>query len=61
MQVQEELNSPACFADIKFSNDGKMIMAVVDGKVCFEQRSLPSCAFWVQGFDVDEVACWVRT
>ncbi|MEW5305329.1 MAG: hypothetical protein WDW38_005630 [Sanguina aurantia] len=31
--VQEELNSPSCFADIKFSNDGKMIMAVVDGKV----------------------------
>ena len=33
MQVPEEVNSAQSFADIKFSNDGKLILAVVEGKV----------------------------
>jgi hypothetical protein len=32
-QVQEEVNSTSAFVDIKFSNDGKYIMGVVEGKV----------------------------
>ena len=32
-QVQEEVNAAQSFADIKFSNDGKLILAVVEGKV----------------------------
>ncbi len=36
-QVQEEVNSPACFADVRFSNDGKYMLAVVEGKVRLRQ------------------------
>jgi hypothetical protein len=32
-QVQEEANATASFVDIKFSNDGKYIMAAVEGRV----------------------------
>lgn len=32
-QVQDEANSPAPFTELRFSNDGKQLLGVVDGRV----------------------------
>ncbi len=40
LQVAEEVGSPSTFTDLRFSNDGKFILGVVENKVGEGARGL---------------------